>query len=600
MQQNLKKLEGSSLYFGLALASFTGLLTGLPVFAQPIIPANDPTGTLVNQNGDRIDISGGKLSGDGRNLFHSFSQFGLDANQTANFLSTPNIHNILGRINGGSPSFINGLLQVLGGQSNLFLLNPYGIVFGSNVQLNIPGSFNASTATGTGFENNNWFDAFGNNDYHNLIGNPNSFAFSTLQPGAIINLGNLAVSPGQNLTLLGGTVVSTGQVSAPQGEIFIAAIPGESLVRLSQAGHLLSLDIQPLNSTSQPLTSLSLPQLITGGTPNNHITGLTVTETGEIQLTGSGIRVENGDVVAKNANAGITTLASLNNLTLVESQISTTDDLNLLAGNTLRGRDSANSPLLLQAGGRLLLQGNQAIDLFAFTHPFSELIAGGDMVLRSANPVGGDTHYRTGGNFRIEQLDGSLGGLFSPYDPVIRANGDVIFNSYSGNSLHIFAGGSVIINNSITISGADTFAGLNDSVTLSDGTLVFIDGITRATVDIRAGTTDVNPVGVTGFGTFNPGVPAPPFPAATSADIVIGSINIDSVASGQVFLTNRYFPDDNLAGNIQVGSINVSPIFSGDGGEVTMDSKGSIIISGTIDTSALLGSGGAITLLAQN
>uniref|UniRef100_A0ACD5GP44 Beta strand repeat-containing protein n=1 Tax=Desertifilum tharense IPPAS B-1220 TaxID=1781255 RepID=A0ACD5GP44_9CYAN len=271
-----------------------------------------------------------------------------------------------------------------------------------------------------------------------------------------------------------------------------------------------------------------------------------------------------------------------------------------MAGNTIRGRDSANHPLLLQAGGRLLLQGNQAIDLFAFTHPLSELIAGGDMVLRSANPVGGDTHYRTGGNFRIEQLDGSLGGLFSPYDPVIRADGDVIFNSYFGNSLHIFAGGSVIINNSITISGSDTFAGLDDSVTLSDGTLIFISGVNRATVDIRAGTTDVNPVGVTGFGTFDPSVPAAPFPAATSADIVIGSINIDSVSSGQVFLTNRYLPDDNLAGNIQVGSINVSPIFSGDGGEVVIDSKGSLIISGTINTSGSLGSGGSVTLLAEN
>uniref|UniRef100_A0ACD5GP35 Filamentous hemagglutinin N-terminal domain-containing protein n=1 Tax=Desertifilum tharense IPPAS B-1220 TaxID=1781255 RepID=A0ACD5GP35_9CYAN len=219
MQQNLKKLEGSSLYLGLALASFTSLLTGLPVLAQPIVPANDTTGTLVNQNGDRIDISGGKLSGDGRNLFHSFSQFGLDANQTANFLSNPNIHNILGRINGGSPSFINGLLQVLGGQSNLFLLNPYGIVFGSNAQLNIPGSFNASTATGIGFDNNHWFNAFGSNDYHSLIGNPNSFAFSSLQPGAIINLGHLAVNSGQNLTLLGGTVVSNGQISAPKAKL---------------------------------------------------------------------------------------------------------------------------------------------------------------------------------------------------------------------------------------------------------------------------------------------------------------------------------------------------------------------------------------------
>src|SRR5688572_28725893 len=70
------------------------------VSAQPIIPAADGTDTQVTPDGNRIDITGGRLSGNGGNLFHSFSQFGLDANQTANFLSNSNIHNILGRVTG--------------------------------------------------------------------------------------------------------------------------------------------------------------------------------------------------------------------------------------------------------------------------------------------------------------------------------------------------------------------------------------------------------------------------------------------------------------------------------------------------------------------
>ena len=98
--------------------------------AQPLTPAADGTNTVVTPNGNRYDISGGSLSPEGANLFHSFTEFGLSEGQTANFLSNPNIQNILGRITGGNPSLINGLIQVTGGNSNLFLMNPAGIIFG--------------------------------------------------------------------------------------------------------------------------------------------------------------------------------------------------------------------------------------------------------------------------------------------------------------------------------------------------------------------------------------------------------------------------------------------------------------------------------------
>ena len=64
---------------------------------QVIIPAADGTGTVVTPQGNRIDIQGGSLSGDKANLFHSFTQFGLSEGQIANFLTNPNIRNILGR-----------------------------------------------------------------------------------------------------------------------------------------------------------------------------------------------------------------------------------------------------------------------------------------------------------------------------------------------------------------------------------------------------------------------------------------------------------------------------------------------------------------------
>ncbi|MEO1340546.1 MAG: hypothetical protein AAFV28_05220 [Cyanobacteria bacterium J06635_13] len=86
--------------FGLGLSmSFVAAST---VVAQSVTPNDDGTGTIVNTDGNRIEIEGGSLSGDGKNLFHSFEQFGLSESQIANFMSNPNIRNILGRIDGGA------------------------------------------------------------------------------------------------------------------------------------------------------------------------------------------------------------------------------------------------------------------------------------------------------------------------------------------------------------------------------------------------------------------------------------------------------------------------------------------------------------------
>jgi filamentous hemagglutinin family protein len=275
------------------LSSLT-FLGGNTVFAQPIVPANDGTNTIVNPQGNRFDITGGQRSSDGANLFHTFTRFGLNNQQIANFLSQPNIRNILARINGGEISYINGLIQVTGGNSNLFLMNPSGIVFGQNARLNVPAAFTATTANGIGF-GTSWFNATGNNNYASLVGDPNAFAFTMQQPGAIINSGDLAVGLGQDLNLLAGTVINTGTLTAPQGNITIAAVPGSSLVRLSQPGFLLSLEVQPIgNNLTQPndfnLPIASLPQMLTGGTGGN-ATGVTVNQDGTVELTGSGIRI---------------------------------------------------------------------------------------------------------------------------------------------------------------------------------------------------------------------------------------------------------------------------------------------------------------------
>ncbi len=230
--------------------------------AQSIIANPDNTGTTIIQNGQTYHIQGGQQAG--ANLFHSFQTLGLTSGEIANFLSNPSIMNIFGRITGGDPSMINGLLQVTGANSNLYLMNPAGFVFGNEARLNVGGDFFATTADRIGF-NGGAFNAFGENDYTTLIGAPNQFLFLQENPSAIINTGVLSSQNAVHLS--GGTVLNEGRISA--AVVTLAAIPGTSWVNLSQPGLLLSLDLpSSAIAPSQPLNPLTLPALLTGAVTN--------------------------------------------------------------------------------------------------------------------------------------------------------------------------------------------------------------------------------------------------------------------------------------------------------------------------------------------
>ncbi len=252
----------------------SNILISNKVFGQSIVPAND-LGTKVNvapTNAQQLNITGGIQAG--ANLYHSFQQFGLNQGQIANFLSNSSIQNILGRVVGGSPSVINGLIQVTGGNSNLYLLNPAGIIFGANASLNVPASFTATTANGIQI-GNGWFGINTSVDaIKNLSGNPQAFGFAansslpnSPQGAPVANAGNLSVNQGQSITLVGGLVINTGTIAAPSGKITIAAVPDGKYVKITPEGSLLSLElpVAAQKELAQRAFLVSdLPALLTG------------------------------------------------------------------------------------------------------------------------------------------------------------------------------------------------------------------------------------------------------------------------------------------------------------------------------------------------
>lgn len=89
----------------------------------------------------------------GNNLFHSFSQFNLDQQETATFTGPAAIENVINRVTGPDVSNINGAIHSSIPEANVYLLNPNGIIFGPHAVINTQGAFFASTAKSLPFKN---------------------------------------------------------------------------------------------------------------------------------------------------------------------------------------------------------------------------------------------------------------------------------------------------------------------------------------------------------------------------------------------------------------------------------------------------------------
>lgn len=292
------------------------------------VTANEAANTatqvdIVDSN--TINISGGQRSNDGSNLFHGFDSFNVESGQTASFITPADLENVISHISGGQ-SNIDGLLQVLGSDANLYLINPSGILFGPNTQLNLPGNFTAATATDIGF-GEQWLDLLNLTEqpvnYGTLVGSPTAFNFATASP--IVNLGNLSVSSERSLALFGGNVISTGKLSAPEGNITITAVSQGNLLRLGQPNTILSLEVSP--NAQSDLTSTSLSELLTGsGLPE--IDKLQVNADGTVSLlstvlpSGTGNAIVSGQASTQSNRGGEINIFGTQQVALLDANLS--------------------------------------------------------------------------------------------------------------------------------------------------------------------------------------------------------------------------------------------------------------------------------------
>jgi filamentous hemagglutinin family protein len=564
----------------------------LSAYAQ--ITSDNTTGTIVNQTGEQFNITGGTLSGDGTNLFHSFSEFGLDTNQIANFLSNPNIANILSRITGGDPSYINGLIQVTGSNANLYLMNPAGIIFGNGASLNVPADFTATTATGITF-GSEIFNAIGNNNYTNLNSNPSGFIFNTNSPAIILNTGDLTVDNGNNLTLIGGEVINTGNLTATEGNINIASVEGNSKLTLSQPGQILNLEINiPSTNLGNPLniTPLDLPQLLTGNP--NLATGLVLTPDNTVS-TSSGTTIP--------TNTG-TTIITGN----IDASSNTTTGGNIsVLGNTI-GLLGANIDVSgLTGGGNIYIGGEyqgqgtlptaQTTVIDSNTNIKADAILSGD----------GGTAIVWSDNFT--NFLGTItakGGINSGNGGFVETSSQNILNTSGGSvdasAINGMAGQWLLDPRNVTITTATTGGTLSAGIftpTADNATINVTDIITA----LDAGTSVTITTGSTGTQEGN---------ITVAADIQINpsaDVNFTLNAANNIIVNNtieNQEPDQRLnvfllAGNL----IDVNADIITLGGNITLtSSNGSIDTTGGIlnssTTSNIIQTGGFVSLTANN
>ncbi|MCW6039001.1 filamentous hemagglutinin N-terminal domain-containing protein, partial [Spirulina subsalsa FACHB-351] len=269
------------------------LLPNPPLYAQSITPSADGTGTIIESQNNTYLIQGGTAVES--NLFHSFQDFNLPPDHIAHFLSQPHIKNILGRVTGGNLSLIQGLIQLTGGTTNLYLMNPAGWLFTPEASLNIPASFLVTTAPHIAFPNG-LFNAFEVNHYPDLTGNPIGLIFPAQSSGTILNSADLSVNSGHSLHLIGSRVISTGTLRAPNGNITITAIPERNEIEISQEGSLLSLVFpatvfQDDHYPIIPFQAVDIPRYLTGNPEQQAQTRTQVDSSGNVRVNDSDIAI---------------------------------------------------------------------------------------------------------------------------------------------------------------------------------------------------------------------------------------------------------------------------------------------------------------------
>ncbi|MEM9218096.1 MAG: S-layer family protein [Cyanobacteria bacterium P01_F01_bin.150] len=529
------------------IATYSVIGIGHSAFAQ-VTPDGILSTTVTTTDNLNFVIENGDRAG--HNLFHSFDEFSIPSNGSAIFSNDTTIRNIFSRITGTTISDIDGLIQA-NGTAHFFLINPNGIVFGPNAQLDVGGSFLASTADSLLFDDGIEFSAI----------EPNALPLLSIRSPIGLQLGT---NP-SDIQLFGrGDIIVTNV-----DPLFIS-----SLIRQSTPAHLEVSDENTL--------------ALVGGNITLNNSGLRANE-GRVELGA----VSNGMVAIQTNDLGWTldyTQATVNRDILLESQ-SALD----ASGTTSNGIQILGRDITFQDGSVALVQvsGPSVAAELNVAATGSVTIAGTDPTALLASSI------------RIETLTlGEAGGLWIHAPHLIIQEGAEVgtlnLGANAGSDLNLNIEQSVFVDGFSPLNlsrfsrlGAITLGtGDGGDINLSTRALTLEDGGTIGSITIfNTGSSGDIVIDALDFVEIR-GETAVTDP---SSEIPLSSsINTSTLGLGD-------------AGRIQVntarlrlsasGDIDSSTISIGNAGEVILDATSSITVDGEaglltrISSSALENSG---------
>ncbi|MGZ6236503.1 MAG: two-partner secretion domain-containing protein, partial [Syntrophales bacterium] len=189
----------------------------LPLLALPLDGQVSAGSGSISQTGSAMTVRQ-----DTPKLSINWREFGISANESMRFYQPSASAIALNRILGQDPSRILGSLSANG---QVFILNPNGVIFGRDAQVNVGGLVASSLSL---------------SDKDFLAGR------YTFQKGSIagdvVNMGSLSSTEGGYIALLAPTVRTEGTIKAPKGTVALAA--GERITLNLNNGGLLDVAVE--------------------------------------------------------------------------------------------------------------------------------------------------------------------------------------------------------------------------------------------------------------------------------------------------------------------------------------------------------------------
>lgn len=554
--------------------------------------------TQINLIDAQQKITGGIESG--TNLFHSFKEFSPRTDFVTHFENNSQIRNIFTRVTGGSSSLIDGLIRA-NANASLFILNPAGIIFGENAQLDIGGSFISTTAESIIFADGTKFDTQTNHNSLSLlkVNIPIGLQFGN-SPKAISSINSnpenqvyLEVSPGNTIAFVGGNIeLQNIAIRAFSGNVEIIGVAESEMISLDLNNNRWELSYEhniKLNNIEFSQDS----QINTSG------------KEGSINLSGQGIFLNDVNIINStntDTDGGSINLFATKNINFKNAILSTQverfdenriplqnpvtgkgGDIIISAQDIIIGDGSAISASTINqgAGGNITIEASRSLELSGFDGEFPPLIV---TSVGDSFP-GGNIEIHTGKLVITDgaRIDSSTFDNGNAGNIIINANESILISGDSFNEILNREFNSGLLASSgienLPLELQNSNLGVSGSLTVNTPRLFIEDG---------------GQISVSNFGTGNAGnieINAEELLLNNDSQIISTRASGDE---GSIIINgNELILRDN-------SSIATTASGIGTGGNITLNTDNIVLFDdSTINANANLGSGGEITITTQ-